>query len=1443
MSAAWLGRLASIASIGAALVSSLPDNLPSSPVDVPSTPVGTWSTAAAPTPVVCPPLVCNDPNAVECVVSAAVQFPCVGSDLYCVWESANDVVLATTVGTMSSQPTCRVHLTWHVNGLFHMTSNSSVSMTSFQLTALDLFMDDTSLFVIEETLAVNASRKFRLDQDATIISGGSWPGHSGGRVNITTSSFVLHGEIRASGGEGICIDGKCTPGGNGGFVTLLYTSVATETGSIVVSGGANPLNSDPHANVHAVDDDDDVLWTANCLSGAAGQVLRIFASNKGTDGYLVISNGFNGPSSNVRRCAPVVFNTGSIDPSVKRVLIEGESLVRFDGTTWGMHGDSELIVEDATLVGVAAAPLHVFVKQLVVRGTSILHSSAGLYVTADILSIDFGAKVTWGPQASSKFVASDGVQINGNVSTTSTNGGGTFVIQSGGNLVVDGTISTPTLFAASTINMVVTGVIQTNAQTAVDSAQYPPCSQLVGADPATLNYTLMLTSQGSIDLGQQTKPSLLSGSSILLCSNQSIRVGHKSVVSATGLGYPATRGLGAGDCTDGSGGGGGYGGDGADSVEIQSGHVDVVHSDGGLSYGSRSSTGYLGSGGGCFGGGTGGGLVMLGAYRVELNGSILANGQNGVAARAGGGSGGYIGLTILNGIVGTGYLSASGGNASCSQDAYRSSANATTWTCGGGGGGGRLRLLGCENFNDCTTNFSGTYSVMGGKADKETARASIGTYFGFPCPPGYGGLMCRVCDKGSFKQERGSSECLVCKNSPVNAHYTHNGSTSSECLWSCDPGYTGIHCLSPLDDFFDMFGGKLVFFVVAFGALVSIVVAGYLCKKDLYTPDKSSSNVLEKDHLLAKRPWYKHRLSRMIWPRVGYPKLQENELKIHMARIYLSGNNTQENPLRLHADVPRGLDLVLDKDKFKNLAEHVNSILAFSTGGSMLFNLTKMLCYPLASDVMFYRRHKKFNALKRWMSKYNHECMLGARSRSMANALKLGYCADYSLAYIELLYVENNPSSCIPRPPGIVGKPHLPLVLLFAGLGTYESPLYLDPNDLLVRSVPQSPELTAFIDEAWIEIIADLNAMLRVVNVQHASHSLRDLMRVSRFCEQKNGHHMRSQRAPSLGGLRMHLGRFFTGGKDQRYQWGLFLTCVHIQKSVQVAPSLSASSTIGIREQALLENPNVWSPTKPPSSGCRMSSGWNAPIDEMLPIPGILVNTDALEERQNHVQTRNQLVCHMHRVVVPSNVMKATMVTRSWILYMTIAVAVFLDLATTLGMLVNLKCVENGMEMRSCTNGVLWPVLLVYPFAIIVSPICGIVTLTTSSPTFARKYGLWNACSVVNVAVAIVICYIESDKLVAPYVTRPLPLFPCATLVVKVVQAVVVDYFIADMEATRRRRGWRGLMKRRDSDSSTPPASPYHSPRLNEAIPFKETEARRGSSHYGTVESNSFVVR
>ncbi|KAH9129629.1 hypothetical protein LEN26_005540 [Aphanomyces euteiches] len=1384
-----------------------------SPQTPTTTPAPLVSSSDLPTSLTtCPEFKCDDELSKECVVSALVKFTCLNNmDIQCEWKSSKDVIVNTLIA-MDTQPKCRAHLTWQVNGSFRMTSNASITVASLNLTSYNFMMEDKSVLSTEDGVSIQVDQKIRVDQDAILISGGLWPGHAGGRVNISTSVFILYGEIRASGGEGICIDGRCTPGGNGGQVALTYSSVATETGSIVVSGGANPLGGKFVAGTDE-EDVDDTFESGDCLSGAAGQILRIFASDKGADGLLVVSNGFNGPSGKFRRCAPITLNSIMLNPSIKRVLIESESLVHFEGSVWELHGDSELIVEDATVIGDGGAPLDITVKQLVIRGSGQLRAYSGLHLTADILSIDFGAKATWNYYASSRFVVKDSIQINGNVTTKSDaqlpfqDGG--LVIQSGGDILIGGVISVPKLFALSKSNMILAGQIQAK-ETITQDAHYSPCSEsLPVTNPDVSNYTLLLTSHGSIDMGHDSKPNFLSGSAVLICSDDSIRITSNSVVSSSGMGYSADHGIGKGECLSNLGGGAGFGGNGGDSIQIIGSQAKTNRGVGGIAYGSRSSTGHLGSGGGCSFGGSGGGLVMLGASHVELNGSILADGQSGLKERSGGGSGGFVGLTVSNALIGTGFLSASGGNSTCGQD--EGSVLNATWFCGGGGSGGRLRLSGCKNFSECTDGFTGMYSVSGGKPDKYSERASVGTYYGFPCPPGYGGLLCRVCDVGTFKEERGSAECLKCQNSPSNSHYTNRGSTSSECLWSCNPGYTGKHCLSPLEDFFAMFGGELVFFSVAISAVFVIVGTGCMCKRDPYARTKYSR--ADTDHLVARKAWYHIRWSRLIWPRVGYPKLQEKDLEKHMARIYFSGNNTHESPLQLSTSVPNQLENVLDSDKFKNLAEQVNSILGFSAGGGLFNMLIKILCHPVAFDVMFYHRHKKFNNLKRTLAKYNHECMKGPRSKAMANAIKLGYCADYSLAYIEFLHRENDPTSCIPTFPGLVGKPHLPIVLLFAGMGTYESPLYLDPNDLLVRSVPQSPELTAFIDEAWIEIIAELNAMLRIVHLKNTLKSLSDLSEVTRYCEQKNGQLVdhNGQKAPSLGGLRMHLGRFYTNSSNDRYKWGLYLTCVENKKSTKSTrtPRHEKRSSLGIREEALHEYPNMWSPPKNLSRtlGSREVSGWNRPRDETLPIPGVLMSTDDLEEHEAFIMEGKKYVWNIFDFL-PHNVPRPASLSEGWIVYIALLCFVLLDLAATLGTLVNLKCVENGMEVRTCTNLIVWPVLLVYPMAIIIAPICGLVALALSSPVAARKYGLWNSCSIINVVIAIAICYIESDKLVAPYVTRPLPLFPCAVLILKLAQAKAIDIYIADIESTRRRRGWRGLMKRRDSDTSTPPSSP-----------------------------------
>ena len=53
--------------------------------------------------------------------------------------------------------------------------------------------------------------------------------------------------------------------------------------------------------------------------------------------------------------------------------------------------------------------------------------------------------------------------------------------------------------------------------------------------------------------------------------------------------------------------------------------------------------------------------------------------------------------------------------------------------------------------------------------------------------------------------------------------------------------------------------------------------------------------------------------------------------------------------------------------------------------------------------------------------------------------------------------------------------------MTLAGDGSYLCPYRLDTNDVLVRSVPAMLGLSSFIDEAWLNLVAELNVRLWVV--------------------------------------------------------------------------------------------------------------------------------------------------------------------------------------------------------------------------------------------------------------------------------------------------------------------------------------------------------------------------
>jgi hypothetical protein len=175
-----------------------------------------------------------------------------------------------------------------------------------------------------------------------------------------------------------------------------------------------------------------------------------------------------------------------------------------------------------------------------------------------------------------------------------------------------------------------------------------------------------------------------------------------SRIEVTGRGYIGGRGSDEPGRTLGNvygsyrGAGGSYGGMG--------GKYDVNWNPN-STYGDLTNPLELGSGGGAWGGndgGDGGGLILITAENITLDGAIIANGGESQGSASGAGSGG--GVNIVTGTVtGDGVIQANGGNQ------------------GVGGGGGRVAV----DYSNST--FTGQVTVNGGNGNYGSGH--IGTIY------------------------------------------------------------------------------------------------------------------------------------------------------------------------------------------------------------------------------------------------------------------------------------------------------------------------------------------------------------------------------------------------------------------------------------------------------------------------------------------------------------------------------------------------------------------------------------------------------------------------------------------------------------------------------------------------------------------------------------------
>ncbi len=245
-----------------------------------------------------------------------------------------------------------------------------------------------------------------------------------------------------------------------------------------------------------------------------------------------------------------------------------------------------------------------------------------------------------------------------------------------------------------------------DAQTPVANLEVSLYGQVEISAPLTLASVVVK------DTGTSLFPTV--GQPLNLIVQTDVNIRTNASITASGRGYAASDGPGAGtDWYYASGGGHGGLGGGANSLAV-----------GGYAYGSLLAPADLGSGGGNDNdsgpaGGAGGGAIRLQITgTLTVNGFLTAEGNGGAGNEAGGGAGGSI--WVNSGTI--------GGNGAISVNGGTSSNNGVA----GGGSGGRIAL-----YYD-TTTYAGTKTAFGGPGWQ---RGGPGTIFTKRTADSYGLLL------------------------------------------------------------------------------------------------------------------------------------------------------------------------------------------------------------------------------------------------------------------------------------------------------------------------------------------------------------------------------------------------------------------------------------------------------------------------------------------------------------------------------------------------------------------------------------------------------------------------------------------------------------------------------------------------------------------------------
>lgn len=184
--------------------------------------------------------------------------------------------------------------------------------------------------------------------------------------------------------------------------------------------------------------------------------------------------------------------------------------------------------------------------------------------------------------------------------------------------------------------------------------------------------------------------------------------------------------------------------------------------------------------------------------------------------------------------------------------------------------------------------------------------------------------------------------------------------------------------------------------------------------------------------------WYAHDIDRVRQKQ----KLNSHYLTIatlseHVGRFYLNGHNSFSSPWEVPVRPPEYLMPLIFLPEYESFRNELNSLLVYHPFWDYLSLLVTLLLFPPAAMWLYTKKRRDHASLfERYIARGTHFFLRGPRAQALLESVKCGYDDKYSIAYIDILYLET-----MPPPEGIeLGSPKLPLNIVVSGEGTLLNP-------------------------------------------------------------------------------------------------------------------------------------------------------------------------------------------------------------------------------------------------------------------------------------------------------------------------------------------------------------------------------------------------------------------